>query len=589
MVRSSTRRSSRRLRSCERQATEFEKGLQEAHKKRKVIILNDDSSEECIGNSLKAEWRELSRKALLQLGAKEMTALCQELDVVNSNEGLNSGVHSGGTNTTTTTAGGHSSLHVHDEDARARACHVEFERDKTELEKRYRATVLRSKERVEALQVKISGLERENDKQAKLLEAFDLRSLELRKHRLEESLPIPETSSRSPEGGRDSKGKDLEISILKDELIQVRAELEVSEFRLELERNKKEEVTEELIALQHQKAVSDVTKFELENEKQKSEIEKSELRELRGLRRTFEAERLELVELRCQMKEFEAMKNGHTDVCNRLACQERQLKAAEEELRSLRTKRETYDSAAQELSMLRQRKANYETAIQDVHDQLAMQETQLKASDKELQRLRIKRETYHAAAEELESKISLLRDLEAIQDWVKEKQLLEERLQQGNEQISSLQSRIERVENVKARLEEDSATQNRKLFLKEVKIESLMAKLRAKELTLEDEVSRSAKNYTAEEVETLREANRASMETERRLREELSAVRKQLVANASKDVCRICFTNARDTLHLPCSHVQCCVQCLKVMMQDKQPCPSCGRAITGFVRYNPVL
>ncbi|KAL2644387.1 hypothetical protein R1flu_011974 [Riccia fluitans] len=172
---------------------------------------------------------------------------------------------------------------------------------------------------------------------------------------------------------------------------------------------------------------------------------------------------------------------------------------------------------------------------------------------------------------------------------MKEKQLLEERLHQANEQISSLQLRIEHVENVKARLEEDSATQNRKLFLKETKIECLMAKLQAKELTLEDEVSRSAKNYTAEEVETLREANRASIETERRLREELSAVRKQLVANASKDVCRICFTNARDALHLPCSHVQYCVQCLKVMMQDKQPCPSYGRAITGFVRYNPAL
>ncbi|KAL2620156.1 hypothetical protein R1flu_000361 [Riccia fluitans] len=361
MVRSSTRQRSRRLRSCERQATEFENGLQEAHKKRKVIILNDDSFEECIGNSLKAEWRELSRKALLQLGAKEMTALCQELDV-------------------------------------------------------------------------------------------------------------------------------------------------------------------------HQKAVSDVTKFELENEKQKFEIEKSELRELRGLRRTFEAERLELVELRCQMKEFEAMKNGHTDVCNRLACQERQLKAAEEELRSLTTKRETYDSAAQELSVLRQRKADYETAIQDAHDKLAIQETQLKAAGKKLQSLR--REIYDAMLKLLrrkeQEKFSLLRDTDTLQsstlklykallkektDCVKEKQLLEERLQQANEQISSLQSRIERVENVKARLEEDSATQNRKLFcvaefcvLKEAKIECLMAKLRAKESTLEDEVSRSAKNYTAEEVETLHPA-----------------------------------------------------------------------------------
>ncbi|KAL2610298.1 hypothetical protein R1flu_028871 [Riccia fluitans] len=84
-----------------------------------------------------------------------------------------------------------------------------------ELEKRYRATVLRSKEQEEALQVQISGLERENDMQAKLLKALDLRSLTLRKHRLEESLPIPEASSRSPKGGRDLKGKDLEISILR--------------------------------------------------------------------------------------------------------------------------------------------------------------------------------------------------------------------------------------------------------------------------------------------------------------------------------------------------------------------------------------
>ncbi|KAL2609784.1 hypothetical protein R1flu_028357 [Riccia fluitans] len=222
--------------------------------------------------------------------------------------GLSSGVHSSGTNTTATTGGRLLSLHVHYEDAGARVRDVELERETTELEKRYRATVLRSKKREEAFQVQISGLERENDKQAKLLEVLDLRSPTLRKHRLEESLPIPETSSRSPEGGRYSKGKDLNISLLRDELIQVRAELEVSEFRLELERNKKEEMTEELIALQHQKAVSDDTKFKLENDKQKFQAEKSELRELRGLRRTFEVERLELVELWCQMKEFEAMK-----------------------------------------------------------------------------------------------------------------------------------------------------------------------------------------------------------------------------------------------------------------------------------------
>ncbi|KAL2609658.1 hypothetical protein R1flu_028231 [Riccia fluitans] len=123
-------------------------------------------------------------------------------------------MHSGGTNTKAKTAKGLSSLHVHYEDARARARHVEFERETKELEKRYRATVLRSKEREEALQ--------------------------------------------------------------------------------------------------HHRAVSNVTKFELKNEKQKFEVEKSELRELSGLWRTLEVERLELVELRCQMKEFEAMRNGHT-------------------------------------------------------------------------------------------------------------------------------------------------------------------------------------------------------------------------------------------------------------------------------------
>ncbi|KAL2631773.1 hypothetical protein R1flu_016459 [Riccia fluitans] len=110
---------------------------------------------------------------------------------------------------------GLSSLHVHYEDARARACHMEFKRETMELEKRYRAMVLRSKEREEVLQVQISSLERENDMQAKLLKALDLRSLTSRKHRFEKSLPILEASSRSPEGGRDFKGKDLKISILK--------------------------------------------------------------------------------------------------------------------------------------------------------------------------------------------------------------------------------------------------------------------------------------------------------------------------------------------------------------------------------------
>ncbi|KAL2630838.1 hypothetical protein R1flu_015524 [Riccia fluitans] len=127
---------------------------------------------------------------------------------------LSSGVHSVETNTTATTTVGLSSLHVHYEDARARAHHVEFERETTKLEQRYGATVLRSKEWEEALQVQINGLERENDMRAKLLKASDLRSLKLRKHRLEESLSIPEASSRFPEGGKDLKGKDLKISIL---------------------------------------------------------------------------------------------------------------------------------------------------------------------------------------------------------------------------------------------------------------------------------------------------------------------------------------------------------------------------------------
>ncbi|KAL2644679.1 hypothetical protein R1flu_012266 [Riccia fluitans] len=75
--------------------------------------------------------------------------------------------------------------------------------------------VLRSKEREEALQVQISNLERENDMQAKLLKALDLKSLTLSKHQLEESLPILEAFFRSLEGGRDLKGKDLKISILR--------------------------------------------------------------------------------------------------------------------------------------------------------------------------------------------------------------------------------------------------------------------------------------------------------------------------------------------------------------------------------------
>ncbi|KAL2644388.1 hypothetical protein R1flu_011975 [Riccia fluitans] len=51
--------------------------------------------------------------------------------------------------------------------------------------------------------------------------------------------------------------------------------------------------------------------------------------------------------------------------------------------------------------MLRQRKVNYEIAILDAHDNLAMHKMQPNATDKEFQSLRIKRETYHAAAEEL--------------------------------------------------------------------------------------------------------------------------------------------------------------------------------------------
>ncbi|KAL2620154.1 hypothetical protein R1flu_000359 [Riccia fluitans] len=228
--------------------------------------------------------------------------------------------------------------------------------------------------------------------------------------------------------------------------------------------------------IQHQRAVSDVTKFELEYEKQKFEVEKSELRELRGLWRTFEAERLEL-------------------------------------------------------SGLQQLKGDYEAAIHAADYKLATKETQLKAAEKELQSLGTKRETYHAAAEELVQ----LRQLKA-------------RCESAIHAVSNLRKQRGFLESAAADL-----AANRKLFFKEARSDCLIAKLRAKELTLEYEVGRTAKYYTAEEVETLREANRASMETETRLREELSAIRKQLVANASKDVRHICFTNARDALQLPCS------------------------------------
>ncbi|KAL2652032.1 hypothetical protein R1flu_020160 [Riccia fluitans] len=191
----SSRRRSRRTQSCESQATEHEHQLHESHSRREVITSNDDTLEECIRNSLKAEWRELSQKVLRQLGAKEMASLYKELDVLRSGETLNSVVHLvGTTNTTVPTAGGISSPQVQYEDGEIRE--GECVGETVELKRRYRATALRSKEREEAL-----------------------RSL-----------------SMSPEAG-----KDPEFSRLNDELTQVRADLEVSDFRLELERNQKEE------------------------------------------------------------------------------------------------------------------------------------------------------------------------------------------------------------------------------------------------------------------------------------------------------------------------------------------------------------
>ncbi|KAL2652031.1 hypothetical protein R1flu_020159 [Riccia fluitans] len=559
MVKSSRRRS-RRLGSCERQATEFE--LQEAHKKLKVIIDNDVTPEECIGDSLKTEWRELSHKVLSQLGGKEMTALCQELDVVNTEKYLNSGVHLVvGTNTMAPTAGGISSFQVKYEDAQYQD--MECERETC------RATVLRAKEREESLRMQIRVLVKEKNEHSKMIQDCGLsaKSLAMRNRQLEESLPIPDTPSRSPEGGKDLKGKDLEVAELKGELSRERAKLEVCELRVGLERKRNEEMTEELIALHHEKAVYEATKCELVKlERKNFEAEKSELTELRGLHRTFEAERLELVALRCQIKELEAIKNDHEELSH-AERDELQL------LRRLRGKEQSKDATRHADSKANGRNCRemYPTAPDP------------EVVEQELISVKNARKIL------LQERISLLSDKKALnkekKTWLKEKQLLEARLLQANEDITRLQSGMDLVEKEKARLEEDSSTYYRRLFLKQAKIESLKAELGE----LKDKINRTTHDYAAEEVETLKEANRTSMETERRLTEELSAVKKQLEETASKDVCRTCFKNARDALHLPCSHVQCCVQCVEEMMQDKRPCPSCGREITSFVRYSPVL
>ncbi|KAL3681401.1 hypothetical protein R1sor_024357 [Riccia sorocarpa] len=126
----------------------------------------------------------------------------------------------------------------------SRACDVKFERELTELEERYRAALLRSREREEALKTQINNLEKERDKQAEIIESYgnsrgEVLDLSMRNCRHEEVLRIPGTPSRSTGRGRDPQSKDLEISALKDELTRVRAALEVSEFRLGLERKQK--------------------------------------------------------------------------------------------------------------------------------------------------------------------------------------------------------------------------------------------------------------------------------------------------------------------------------------------------------------
>lgn len=90
-----------------------------------------------------------------------------------------------------------------------------------------------------------------------------------------------------------------------------------------------------------------------------------------------------------------------------------------------------------------------------------------------------------------------------------------------------------------------------------------------------------------------REAEAAAAQDRVQLKAEISKLKKdyrglneKLEREKDRTTCRICFTNPRDVLPLPCMHFDYCHACLHHYQRMRNICPTCRSPISGVLKYN---
>lgn len=319
--------------------------------------------------------------------------------------------------------------------------------------------------------------------------------------------------------------------------------------------------TEELAKLREQEAAYDAVSEELSALRKEREISAKEIADLRKHQRMSKAERNELETLRRQRAAYEA---AEKELAGFRGC-EMAMQAREQNLVAKQAK------LVSNIRYLEMRKSEdddqHRSELEAARAMIHQTSLDLKAAEEKLLSVCKEKESLQ---EDKIRWLSVKRELQEENDLLfTEKHNLQKSL---NAEIATLQSQIE---DAKSKHEE---------MAREGQVEYYK-----KELRLQQEKSEADAEIAAtllKETESLREANRACMDRERKLRKEMNMVTKRLDNATMGDLCRICVINSRDTVILPCTHMQSCVRCVKELIQNDKACPTCDTAISGYVPCN---
>ncbi|KAG6546471.1 hypothetical protein Mapa_012020 [Marchantia paleacea] len=337
-------------------------------------------------------------------------------------------------------------------------------------------------------------------------------------------------------------------------------------------------VTDELHSLRRQKGNLDATAEELAELRQQKAVYDGVSEELSALRREREISAKEIVDLRKHKK----IPKAERDELDTLRRQRAVYEAAEKDLATIRG-REMAMVAREQNLVAKQAKLVGNIRYLEMKRSEDQQEHDQHRLDLEAARAKIHQTSLNLKAAE-QQWVSVRKEKESLQEdkirWLKVKRELQEENDHLFKEKHNLQKRLNaEIANLLSQVEDEKAKQEE--IARGGEVEYLKEELRLKQEKYEGETEKLLK-----EAESLREANRAYIDRERKLRREMSMVTKRLDNATSGDLCHICLINSRDTVILPCTHMQSCVRCVKELIQNDKACPTCDRAISGYVPCN---